>query len=131
MIVRINDFHPNYLKVEIETILYIRHKHYSKINLLKYDDVKFMKFIPYELYKKTINNKWVIVNLIDYIDPFTKRFLIGKILLDSLIRNPFLPPRDPNMKVVEIDKYIYGFLIAMVGFGIFALIFNIIIFFIF
>ena len=129
MKIRINDFNPKFMSVRIETNSYVRNKNYSKINFLKYADMKFMEYIPYELYKKNRDDKWVFVNPNDYIEPYTNRFLIEKVLRDSIIRNPFAPRIDPNEKVVDITKYIYAFLICFVGFAIFAVIFLIILVF--
>jgi len=90
MIVKINDYHQNYVNVRVNTKKYIRQKHYSKINFLKYADVKFILKIPI-IYRKTWDDKWVLVDYNNYIDPVTKRFLVNNVLRDSIIRHPFIP----------------------------------------
>jgi len=134
MIIQINDLHPNYFNIKITTRLYRRHKYYSKINLLKYSDVKFIFKIPI-IYRKSIENKWVLVDYNLYIDPITKRFLIGNVLRDSIIRDPFLPLKYLNKKFavsnnrLKMGNAFLNILFVLMGFIIFfAIIYSIIYF---
>lgn len=129
MMVKIDDTYRNFISIRIETKTYLRTIHFSKINYLKYSDIKLMKDYR-RIFKKTIENKWVSVDPGSFIDKNTNQLSLRKFLMSNLIRNPFLRPKDPNMKVVDITKYIYAWLICSVGFAIFACIYCILIVFI-
>ena len=122
MIVKINDLHPNYFNVNIETNKYFRHKYFSKINRLKYSDIKLMKDYK-RIFKKNIRNKWISVNPEAYYDRTTNQLFLRKLLMESIILDPFQPQRDSNMKVTGITKYIYACLIIVGSFALISMLY--------